>query len=72
VINKNFNIINLLEIFTRLSIEINNFSISDNEQHDHKIINITWTVSNPSQMWLMHERAKNLWWTVKVIKREIK
>ena len=70
--NEKFNIINLLEIFTRLSIEINNFSITDDETHTNKIINITWTISNPSQMWLIHEWAKNLWWNVKFIKREIK
>lgn len=70
--NNSFNIINLLEIFTRFNIEISNFSISNTENFDKKIITVTWLAKSPSQMWPIHDRVKNLWNDVKVAKREIK
>ncbi len=70
--NNDFNIINLLEIFTRFNIEISNFSITNSDDRSKKIIVVTWLTKNPSQVGPIHEWVKNLWNNVKVIKREIK
>ena len=66
-----FNIINLLEIFTRFNIEIRNFSIENTADFSKRIITITWLSKSPSQMWPIHDRVKNLWSDVKILKREI-
>lgn len=70
--NNDFNIINLLEIFTRLNIEISNFTIANSDDLEKKIITVTWLTKNPSQMWWLHEWTRNLWSNAKVVKREIK
>lgn len=66
-----FNIINLLEIFTRFNIEIRNFSIENTADFSKRIITITWLSKSPSQMWPIHDRVKNLWSDIKISKREI-
>ena len=71
LVNNDFNIINLLEIFTRFNIEISNFSIENMADFSRKIITITWVSKSPSQMWPIHERVKNLWSDIKISKREI-
>lgn len=70
--NSSFNIINLLEIFTRFNIEINNFSIENTDDFQKKIITITWVTKSPFQMWPIHDWVKNLGNDVKIVKREIK
>ena len=50
VAHNSFNIINLLEIFTRFNIEINNFSIENTQDYQKKIITVTWVTKSPFQM----------------------
>jgi hypothetical protein len=72
VAHNSFNIINLLEIFTRFNIEINNFSIENTQDYQKKIITVTWVTKSPFQMGPIHDWVKNLWNDVKIVKREIK
>jgi len=40
-------LINLLEIFTKFNIEVNNFSVKNDEKNNKKIIKIKRDVNNP-------------------------
>gem|GEM_PF-3828308 len=45
--DKNLDFIKLLEIFTKLQIEVNSFSIKDDKDDKTKIINLTRTLKTP-------------------------
>ncbi len=70
-INKNLDFIKLLEIFTKLKIEVNNFSIKDDNENQNKIIKLTWTLKNPWQIWMVREQIKKYGDMIKLVKREI-
>lgn len=70
-IDKKLDLIKLLEVFTKLQTEVNNFSIKDETSSNSKIIKITRTVKNPSQIWMIREQLKKYWDKIKFLKREI-
>lgn len=63
--------IKVLEIFTKLQIEVNGFSIKDDKDNKYKIINLTWTLKNPWQIGMVREQIKKYWDKINLIKREI-
>ena len=70
-VDNRLNFMKLLEIFTKLQIEVNNFSIKDDLSSNNKIIKIVRTISNPSLIWMVHQQIKNFWNMIRVIKRKI-
>jgi hypothetical protein len=71
-VDKNLNFINLLEIFDKFNIPVQNFSIENDNNSDRKIINIMREVSNPAQIWMLCEYLKKYGKMIKTIKRSIK
>ena len=69
--DKNLDFIKLLEIFTKLQIEVNSFSIKDDKDDKTKIINLTRTLKTPWQIWMVREQIKKYWHKLSLIKREI-
>ncbi len=69
--DQKMDLINLLEIFTKFNIEVNNFSVKNDEKNNKKIIKIKRDVNNPWQIWMIYEYTKKFWNKMKVIKRFI-
>lgn len=69
--DKKLDFIKLLEIFTKLQIAINSFSIKDDIDNGTKIIKVTWTVKNLWQISMFREQVKKFWDIIKLIKEEI-
>ncbi len=70
-IDQNIDFIKILELFTKLQIEVNNFSIKNDEKNHNKIIDILRTVKTPSQIGMIYEQLKKFWELVKISKKEI-
>lgn len=68
---KKLDFMKLLEIFTKLQIDINRFSIKDDTSSNNKITKIIRTVNNPSQIWMVREQIKKFWKLIKTIRRKI-
>ncbi|HOG14984.1 MAG TPA: RelA/SpoT family protein [Candidatus Absconditabacterales bacterium] len=69
--DKNLDFIKLLEIFTKLQIEVNSFSIKDDKDDKTKIINLTRTLKTPGQIGMVREQIKKYGHKLSLIKREI-
>ncbi len=69
--DKKINVIKFLEIFMKINIEINSFSVKSDENTDKKIIKVTRWINNPSQNLMIREEIKKFGDSIKIIKREI-
>jgi GTP diphosphokinase / guanosine-3',5'-bis(diphosphate) 3'-diphosphatase len=70
-VDKSLDLIRLLELFTKLQIEVNSFSIKDDTEDKDKIIKIKRTVKNPSQIGMIRDQIKKFGDLIKTIKRKI-
>lgn len=70
IMDKDFDFIKLLEMFTKSQIDLSGFSIRDDKDNKNKIINLTWVLKNPWQLWMIHEQMKKYWNKLNLIKRK--
>ena len=68
--DKDVNVIKFLEVFMKINIEINSFSIKSDQNDNKKIIKITRWINNPSQSIMIRNEIKKFWNSIKVINRE--
>jgi aspartate carbamoyltransferase regulatory subunit len=70
VADKDVNVIKFLEVFMKINIEINSFSVKSDKNDAKKIIKITRWINNPSQSTMIRNEIKKFWNSIKVINRE--
>ena len=68
---ENINFMKLLEIFSKLQIEINSFSQKNDNDWKETTIILTRTLQNPWQMWMVRDQIKRHGDKIKLIKMEI-
>ena len=68
--DKDINIMKFLEVFMKINIEINSFSVKSDKDNSRKIIKITRWINNPSQSTMIRNEIKKFWDSIKVINRE--
>lgn len=70
VMDKDFDFIKLLEMFTKSQIDVSGFSIKDDKDGKNKIIHLTWVLKNPWQLWMIREQIKKYWDKLSLVKRK--
>ena len=68
--DKDINVMKFLEVFMKINIEINSFSVKSDKNDSKKIIKITRWINNPSQSTMIRNEIKKFWNSIKVINRE--
>jgi (p)ppGpp synthase/HD superfamily hydrolase len=68
--DKDINVIKFLEVFMKINIEINSFSVKSDISENKKIIKVTRWINNPSQSTMIRNEIKKFGNSIKVINRE--
>lgn len=70
-ISKKIDFVKVLEIFTKLQIEVNSFVIKDDTKTKNKIVTIIRILRTPTQIEMVQEQIKKYWNLIKLLNRKI-
>ena len=70
-IDEKLDFMRILEVFTKLQIQVSSFTIKNDADNQIKIIKITRTVKNLWQIQMLREQLKKFWNMIKLTKKDI-